>query len=374
MNLIDQSCKNKLIKLDSLISKKKIFYTVVIQDRSDIKGLLFIEQNNNIFLKQIPKDIKKKNIQNIKCLCNGDILIQINDRLIQSISDIESFFSNKSELDNKSIELSFIKIKLYNKIFNKINTNSDKKIIMQQFLKSQLHNEIYIKNINALKIQNWFRVLLSNKQKFLDYCNIIYKLSEKFVNNTINTSINHYKNSLRLVHLLKKLYFSKLITNKIKLEERIEKLEEINQIHTCALSTIEEDFDEEIFRIQMRNKIKEVSLYYEYNKKKLLADKEFENILNDNEFDYMKRIKLKNVELLKNGIQIQDKPQKKYYIFKYNNNCIEIINCKNNKKNNYLYDHIKLSFNNSIMNIVSNNNTLEFYVNKIYKDIIMNVL
>ena len=135
------SYKDDIIQLNSYINKNKIIYSVFVNDRSQLKGVSFIEKDNKICVDYIPQNIKKNDgIENIKKIQKGDILIKINNIYIQSIDNFTK------QVNNENYSLTFINPKLYKKEFKLLNNSNDKKLIRQRYYKYQLNLELIEKN------------------------------------------------------------------------------------------------------------------------------------------------------------------------------------------------------------------------------------
>tara|TARA_B100001248_G_C27397738_1_gene466940 strand:+ start:1210 stop:2322 length:1113 start_codon:yes stop_codon:yes gene_type:complete len=361
MDIIQDSYKTKLIKLNSFINKNKTIYNIVISERADLAGVQFSDTNYYVQVTKIPKKIKKKLISNINSLSEGDILIKINNKFIKKISDLERLFGNSIS----NIELTFINIDLYKKELNKINSIKDNKIIITQYLKDILHNELQEKNKNAIIIQHKYKDFLYKKQQYQELCEIIHDIADQFIKKTIDFGINTYLNSVKLTKLVKKIYFSKLIKDKIKLKTDIDILQNINLIYKNNLENLEDEFDEELFRIDLRHKIKRNSLKYDFYQQKIDSDKKFTGILLENENYYIKKDKEKNIKLLESGILIESVNKKQNNILKINNNIIEITNCKNNKTQTYPIIETKSSIVDNKLSIVYKDKIIYYNISDI---------
>lgn len=367
---MDFSYKNDLIKLRSYINKKKIIYSIFIKDRSILTGLRFIEKNNKIIIDNIPKKIKKSNIENIKYLQKGDILIKLNNNIC--VQTLENF---TKLINTPNIILTFLNPKLYTKQFKMLNRTKDDKLIRQRFYKYQLHVELIDKTISAIKIQKCYRSFFKKQQKKNIRTNLIKEISQKYINKQLDISINYHLNGIKLATLIKKLYFSKLIRDKQQLKNETDILKSINHLNQNNIESLKyenDDKDDLLLYTETRHRIKCKSLLCKYSKDKLDLDETYHTELNRQWNTFEKQIEQDNLDILITGILLRNK--KKNYIFKLQNNNIELVNCKNNKINKYTFDQIKyiLAKNNDSIIIINENSTNEYYVENKYRNLIVN--
>ena len=367
---MNRSYKNDLIQLNSYNNKNKIIYTVFVKDRSLLKGVRFIETDNKICVEYIPKNVKKKDkIENIKKIQKGDILIKINNIYIKSIEKLSKL------VDGENYSLTFMNPKLYNKEFKLLNNMNDKKLIRQRYYKYQLNMELIEKNYYTTIIQRYCKQYLYKKREREHICKQIHDISVRYVNIQIVNGIRYYKNSLKLANLLRKLYYSKLLRDKQNLENEKEILSSINNLNKFNIENLKNENiekDELLFNSKMRYRMKWKSLAFKHTKEKL----ELERIYFD-ELERQTKIieKMKDnekMDILNTGILIEN--IKKKFILKVNEDNIEIIDCKNNKVNKYIFEQIKyiLAKNNDGIIIIGESFENEYKVESKYRNLIVN--
>ena len=366
---MNRSYKNDLIQLKSYNNKKKILYSVIIKDRSILKGVRFIEDDNKICVDYIPRNIKKNNIENVNKIQKGDILIKINNICIQSLDIFTKL------VDKPNLNLTFLNPKLYKKQFKLLNNTNDSKLIRQQYYKYQLNLELIEKNYYSKKIQQLYRFYLIKKRKKEFIYNQIQDLSTRYVNVQIIKGIKYYLNSVKLAFLIKKLYFSKLFRDKQHLQNETDILKSINNLNQVNIESLKYnnfEKDEQLFNSENRYRIKCRSLSCKYSKDKLELDETYRNELDIQWKKFEQHREQENLNILKTGIILENKSKK--YIFKLNNNNIELVNCKNNKISKYTFDQIKyiLAKNNDSIIIINNKFKTEYLVENKYRNLIVN--
>lgn len=365
---MNRSYKDDIIQLNSYNNKNKIIYSVFVNDRSQLKGVSFIEKDNKICVDYIPKNIKKNDgIENIKKIQKGDILIKINNIYIQSIDNFTK------QVNNENYSLTFMNPKLYKKEFKLLNNSNDKKLIRQRYYKYQLNLELIEKNYYSTIIQRCCEKFL-NKKRDREYLYMqIHDMSVRYVNVQIINGIKYYKNSIKLVNLIRKMYFSKLIRDKQNLKNEKEILNSINNLNKYNIENLKNENiekDELLFNNKIRNRLKWKSLSFKHTKEKLELERTYFNEL-DRQTKIIEEMKdNEKMDILKSGIVIENNNKK--YIFKINN-CIEIINCKNNKISKYTFEQIKyiLAKNNDSIIIMGDSFSNEYIVESKYRNLIV---
>lgn len=185
--------------------------------------------------------------------------------------------------------------------------------------KHLVNNQILLQFEKANIIQKWYKKKLFKKQQ-----------QQKYLKNVNNFSKNWYNNNL------------KIVCDKIKEKEKLNKL--INKL---------------------------------YIKKKLYECKKYKELC-ENYCIYNEKLELDNLKTTKNILEsgILMKKNNINYIIKYNDLCLEIINCKNNKEKCFNINNINyIIAKNSNEIIISYQNVQYIYnILPFYRNLIINYL